>query len=143
MMFSNCQRFGNWTQQQAFSSHFILTTAGVITVKIYRFFVPSWNVIVGQGQFRDEAQVKKVVQQLTSSLEHPVEFEEISELNPDLPMFSSSRSQGFEISTFIIVASLLRLFIGIILFHGFMLNQAVQAIGGLFLFWGKAQNRIS
>jgi len=58
-------------------------------------------------------------------------------------MFSSSRSQGFEISTFIIVASLLGLFIGIILFQGFMLNQAVKAIGGLFLFWGKAQNRIS
>jgi ABC-type transport system involved in cytochrome c biogenesis permease subunit len=132
-MFSNCQLWGDWTLQQAFSSNSILTTAGVITVKIYRFFVPTWNLIVGQGQFRNDAQVKKVLQQLTDSIEHPVEFEEISELNPDLPMFSSSRSQGFEISTFIILASLLGLFIGIILFQGFMLNQAAQAIDGLFL----------
>ena len=101
-------------------------------MKLYRFFVPAWNITVGQGRFRCDAQVKKVARQLMSSMKHRVEFEEISELYPDLPVFSSNYSKCFEISICILGGSLLGLLLGIIGFQVFMPNQAAKAMERLF-----------
>ncbi|MBW4548369.1 MAG: hypothetical protein KME25_28615 [Symplocastrum torsivum CPER-KK1] len=101
-------------------------------MKFYRFVVRTWNVTVGQGKFRSEAQVRRVAQQLTSSLGDQVEFEEISELAPNLPVFPSNSLKSFNIFIFILGASLLGLLLGIILFQVFMPNQANQAMERLF-----------
>jgi hypothetical protein len=101
-------------------------------MKFYRFFVSTWNVTIGQGKFRSDAQVKGVAQQLTSSIGDLVEFEEISQLSPDLPVFSSNRLAGFDIFIFILGTSLLGLLLGTMLFQAFMPNQAAKAIDGLF-----------
>jgi hypothetical protein len=71
-------------------------------------------------------------EQLRSSIKHQVEFEKISELSPDLLVFSSDYSQYFDISICILGGSLLRLLLRIIGFQVFMSNQAAKAIDQFF-----------
>jgi len=101
-------------------------------VKFYRFVARTWNVTVGQGKFRSEAQVKKAAQQLTSSMGYLVEFEEISELAPNLPIITSDSFKGFDTFIFSLGASLLGLLLGILLFQVFLPNQANQTMERLF-----------
>lgn len=101
-------------------------------MKFYRFFVPRLKITVAQGKFRSESQAKKAAQQLSSSMPVEVEFEEISELSPDLPLCSSDESGCYFISIFILGTSFLVLLLGIMLFQVFMPNQANQAIERVF-----------
>jgi hypothetical protein len=101
-------------------------------MKYYRFFAPAWNLTVGQGKYHSDAQVKKVAQQLTSSMGYSVEFKEISQLYPGLPVLSSNPIKRFNIFIFILGGSFFGLLLGIMLFQAFMPDQAAKAIERLF-----------
>ena len=97
-------------------------------MKFYRFFVPRLKITVAQGKFRSERQAKNAAQQLSSSMPVEVEFEEIFELSPDLPLFTSDESGCYFISIFILGTSFLVLLLGILLFQAFLPNQAAKVI---------------
>ncbi|MBW4548365.1 MAG: hypothetical protein KME25_28595 [Symplocastrum torsivum CPER-KK1] len=101
-------------------------------MKCYQFFLYAWNVPICQGKFCSEAQVKKAAQQLTSSVKYQVEYKEVFQLSPHLPIFSSNILKPLDFPLLVLVAGLLGLLLGTMLLPVFLPNQANQVMERLF-----------